>query len=79
MFEVLSIDAVCLLQISENGLLVATNDYTETDHKETYTYPNPLDHRAFEGVQPQVGALIAPFWADTDSSAVFYKVCGSCL
>ena len=64
-----------VLQISENGLLVVTNDDIETKNKETYTYPNVLDARAFEGVKPEVGALIAPFWADTGSDSTFRKVC----
>ena len=66
---------VVSLQISENGLLVVTNDNIETDRKETYTYPSVLDESAFEGVKPEVGALIAPFWADTESDSTFRKVC----
>ena len=63
-----------LFQISENGLLVLNNEKVNSGKHETYPYPQPLDDEVFQGSGEHIIGMVAPFWADTSSSSLLYKV-----
>ena len=54
-----------------------TDETVNTARKETFRYPTRLDSlhvNPLDGVDQKIKAIIAPFWADTQSESRFYKV-----
>lgn len=52
--------------MSENGLIVATQGMTDDDNKDTFRQPKSLADVVL-GSDDKVKALIAPFWADSQT------------
>ena len=54
---------------------MVTDDIVNEMRKETYPFPQRFNgDNPFMDSHQLVGAIIVPFWADTESSSRFYKV-----
>ena len=63
--------------MSENGIIVLTQEETNSHRKETFRYPTHLGSKyvnPLRGVDEKIKGIIAPFWADVYEESQTDKV-----